>query len=88
MKRNSDATQAKLLVVDAWTGSAEAVAALTRAAGFRVVTLSRAEAVAPLYQTFLPRLAVIAARETDSALAFEAARRLREISRGALPVVF
>jgi diguanylate cyclase (GGDEF)-like protein len=56
-------------------------------AGFRVVPLSRFDAVVPLFEVIRPDAVVLAAQAPDYA-AIVTARRLRQMSRGTVPLLY
>ncbi len=56
-------------------------------AGFRVVPLTRFEAVVPLYEVIRPDAVVLAAQPPDFA-AILVVRRLRQVGRGAVPLLY
>lgn len=81
------ARNARVLVIEPDTTELDTVSALLRAAGFRVVALSRPDALAPLCRAFKPEVVVIGLG-TPELDALRTGRRLSRRFRGAVPVLY
>ncbi len=77
----------RVLVVDPDRQNLERMVQPLREAGLQIFALSRLEVAPPLYEVVRPDAAVIACRLPDAA-AISAARRLRQLSKGALPLLY
>lgn len=76
-----------MLLVDPDDGRLARVALGLREEGFKVVALSRPEAAVPLFGAFGPDAVVIAVRPEDG-VPVPIARRLRQLSRGTVPLTY
>lgn len=77
----------KVLVVDSNREDLERTTAALREDGIRVVAVSRLEVVPALYEVMRPDAAVVACLLPD-VTGLSAARRLRQLSRGTLPLFY
>ncbi len=76
-----------VLVVEPRAGDLERTRVVLGEAGFRVVPVTRFDAAAPLLEAIQPDAVVLAAQAPDYA-AVSVARRLRQLSRGAIPLLY
>lgn len=76
-----------VLVVEPRAEDLERTRALLGEAGFRVVPLTRFDAAMPLFEVIRPDAVLLAAQPPDYA-AVQVARRLRQLSRGTVPVLY
>ncbi|WP_240360709.1 GGDEF domain-containing protein [Pyxidicoccus caerfyrddinensis] len=76
-----------VLVVEPRAEDLERTRLLLGEAGFRVVPLTRFDAAMPLFEVIRPDLVLLAAQSPDYA-AVQVARRLRQASRGTVPVFY
>jgi two-component system, cell cycle response regulator len=79
--------QPTVLLVEPRAEELEATRALLVEAGFRVVPLTRFDAAAPLFEVIRPDAVVLAAQPPDFA-AVATVRRLRQIGRGTVPMLY
>jgi len=87
MDESKTKLQAKVLVVDSNRSNLDRVARALRDAGLQVVALSRLGVAPPLYNVVRPDAAVVACRLPDPS-GISAARRLRQLSKGTLPLFY
>jgi diguanylate cyclase (GGDEF)-like protein len=76
-----------VLVVEPRAEDLERTRTLLGEAGFRVVPLTRFDAAMPLFEVIRPDAVLLAAQAPDYA-AVQVARRLRQVSRGTVPVLY
>lgn len=76
-----------VLVVEPRAEDLERTRVLLGEAGFRVVPLTRFDAAMPLFEVIRPDAVLLAAQAPDYA-AVQVARRLRQVSRGTVPVLY
>ncbi|ADO71435.1 Response regulator ActA [Stigmatella aurantiaca DW4/3-1] len=76
-----------MLLVEPRTDDLERARALLGEAGFRVVPLTRFEAVAPIFEVIRPDVVVLAAHAPEYA-AVAVVRRLRQMGAGAVPLFY
>ncbi|MBU8900614.1 diguanylate cyclase response regulator [Corallococcus sp. H22C18031201] len=76
-----------VLLVEPRADALERTRTLLGEAGFRVVPVTRFDAAAPLFEVVRPDAALLAAQAPDFA-AVQVARRLRQISRGTVPLMY
>ncbi|MCP3143308.1 GGDEF domain-containing protein [Pyxidicoccus xibeiensis] len=76
-----------VLVVEPRAEDLERTRMLLGEAGFRVVPLTRFDAAMPLFEVIRPDAVLLAAQAPDYA-AVQVARRLRQLSRGTVPVLY
>ncbi len=76
-----------VLVVEPRAADLERTRVLLGEAGFRVVPVTRFDAAGPLFEAIGPDAVVLAAQPPDYA-AVAVARRLRQMSRGAVPMLY
>lgn len=76
-----------MLLVEPRAEDLERTRLLLTEAGFRVVPLTRFDAVVPLFEVIRPDAVVLAAQPPDFA-AVTAARRLRQMSRSTVPLLY
>ncbi len=76
-----------VLVVEPRAEDLERTRVLLGQAGFRVVPVTRFEAAAPLFEAIRPDAVVLAAQSPDYG-AVAVARRLRQLARGAVPMLY
>ncbi|MGZ3459861.1 MAG: GGDEF domain-containing protein [Archangium sp.] len=76
-----------VLVVEPRAGDLERTRVVLGDAGFRVVPVTRFDAAGPLFEAILPDAVVLAAQPPDYA-AVAVARRLRQMGRGAVPLLY
>lgn len=81
------AQQPTVLLVEPRADDLERTRTLLGEAGFRVVPLSRFDAVVPLFEVIRPDAVVLAAQAPDYS-AIVTARRLRQMSRGTVPLLY
>lgn len=81
------ASQAKVLVVDPRGEDLEHSSRVLREAGLRVVSLSRLEASAPVFNVFQPDVVLLAVGAPE-APALKVGQRLRHLSRGTVPIFY
>lgn len=86
-KKRSGNRQERILVVDPHEGDLESLSEALREAGYRVVTLSRYEPTVPLFSVFRPDLVLLATHPPEF-VAVSLARRLRQQSNGATPILY
>lgn len=86
-RRRTRRVAAKVLLVDANDADLQRLSGALREGGLQVVALSRAEAAAPLCSAFDPDLVVFSVGAPDDS-ALEIGRRLVELSKGSLPVMY
>ncbi|XXF75271.1 diguanylate cyclase [Myxococcaceae bacterium GXIMD 01537] len=79
--------QPTVLLVEPRAEDLEQTRLVLVAAGFRVVPLTRFDAVVPLFQVVRPDAVLLAAQAPDFA-ALGAVRRLRQLSRGTVPLLY
>jgi diguanylate cyclase (GGDEF)-like protein len=75
------------LVVEPRAGDLERTRVVLGEAGFRVVPVTRFDAAGPLFEAIRPDAVVLAAQAPDYA-AVSVARRLRQMGRGAVPMLY
>jgi diguanylate cyclase (GGDEF)-like protein len=76
-----------VLVVEPRAGDLERTRVVLGEAGFRVVPVTRFDAAGPLFEAIQPDAVVLAAQAPDYS-AVSVARRLRQMGRGAVPMVY
>ncbi len=76
-----------VLVVEPRAGDLERTRVVLGEAGFRVVPVTRFDAAGPLFEAIRPDAVVLAAQPPDYA-AVSVARRLRQMGRGAVPMLY
>ncbi len=76
-----------VLVVEPRAGDLERTRVVLGEAGFRVVPVTRFDAAGPLFEAISPDAVVLAAQSPDYA-AVSVARRLRQMGRGAVPLLY
>jgi len=76
-----------VLVVEPRAGDLERTRTVLGEAGFRVVPVTRFDAAGPLFEAIRPDAVVLAAQPPDYA-AVSVARRLRQLGRGAVPMLY
>ncbi|MCY1077445.1 GGDEF domain-containing protein [Archangium lansingense] len=76
-----------VLVVEPRAGDLEHTRVVLGEAGFRVVPVTRFDAAGPLFEAIRPDAVVLAAQPPDYA-AVSVARRLRQMGRGAVPMLY
>jgi diguanylate cyclase (GGDEF)-like protein len=76
-----------VLVVEPRAGDLERTRVVLGEAGFRVVPVTRFDAAGPLFEAISPDAVVLAAQPPDYA-AVSVARRLRQMGRGAVPLLY
>lgn len=76
-----------VLVVEPRAGDLERTRVVLGEAGFRVVPVTRFDAAGPLFEAIQPDAVVLAAQAPDYA-AVSVARRLRQMGRGAVPMLY
>lgn len=76
-----------VLVVEPRAGDLERTRVVLGEAGFRVVPVTRFDAAGPLFEAIRPDAVVLAAQTPDYA-AVAVARRLRQMGRGAVPMLY
>jgi diguanylate cyclase (GGDEF)-like protein len=76
-----------VLVVEPRAGDLERTRIVLGEAGFRVVPVTRFDAAGPLFEAIRPDAVVLAAQPPDYA-AIAVARRLRQMGRGAVPMLY
>ena len=76
-----------VLVVEPRAGDLERTRVVLGEAGFRVVPVTRFDAAGPLFEAIRPDAVVLAAQAPDYA-AVSVARRLRQMGRGAVPMLY
>ncbi|MFY0523507.1 GGDEF domain-containing protein [Archangium gephyra] len=76
-----------VLVVEPRAGDLERTRMVLGEAGFRVVPVTRFDAAGPLFEAIRPDAVVLAAQPPDYA-AVSVARRLRQLGRGAVPMLY
>ncbi|WNG37848.1 diguanylate cyclase [Archangium violaceum] len=76
-----------VLVVEPRAGDLERTRVVLGEAGFRVVPVTRFDAAGPLFEAIRPDAVVLAAQPPDYA-AIAVARRLRQMGRGAVPMLY
>jgi diguanylate cyclase (GGDEF)-like protein len=87
-KHNKRAEQPlTVLVVEPRAGDLERTRVVLGEAGFRVVPVTRFDAAGPLFEAISPDAVVLAAQSPDYA-AVAVARRLRQMGRGAVPLLY
>lgn len=79
--------QPTVLLVEPRVEDLERTRTLLNEAGFRVVPLTRFDAAAPLFEVIRPDAVVLAAQPPDYS-AVAAVRRLRQIGRGTVPLLY
>lgn len=79
--------QPTVLLVDPRAEDLERTRTLLQEAGFRVVPLTRFDAVVPLFEVIRPDAVVLAAQPPDYG-AVMAVRRLRQVDRGTVPLLY
>jgi two-component system cell cycle response regulator len=79
--------QPTVLLVEPRAEDLERTRTLLTEAGFRVVPLTRFDAVVPLFEVIRPEAVVLAAQPPDYG-AIMAVRRLRQIDRGTVPLLY
>ena len=79
--------QARVLVVDGSERHLREASEALKAAGFKVVGAAREEALLPLFDVFRPSVVVLATHAPDFT-STQVARRLQQLSRGSVPIVY
>jgi two-component system, cell cycle response regulator len=87
LRHDAKTEQLTVLVVEPRAEDLERTRVTLATAGFRVVPVTRFDAAAPLFEAIHPDAVVLAAQGPDY-VAVAVARRLRQMSRGAVPLMY